>query len=125
MSVEERFEALMKNCEFLKAQTEEKEAQNHYLRKQLESSLKERRKAMRSSSSSRRSGSARGGKEEEEGPYLGSTSGEDSPRFLRRESRRPNNHFNDFKIDIPEFEGKLDPDDFLEWLQTVERVFEY
>jgi len=24
-----------------------------------------------------------------------------------------------------EFEGKLDPDDFLEWMQTVERIFEY
>ena len=24
-----------------------------------------------------------------------------------------------------EFEGRLDPDDFLEWIQTVERVFEY
>ena len=125
MSLEERFEALMKNCEFLKAQNEEKEAQNLYLRKQLESSLKERRKAMRSSSSSRRSGSVRGGKEKEEETYLGSSSGEDSPRILRREPRPQNTHFNDFKIDIPEFEGKLDPDDFLEWLQTVERVFEY
>jgi len=30
-----------------------------------------------------------------------------------------------FKVKIPEFEGRLDPDEFLEWLQTVERVFEY
>ena len=102
MSLEERFEALTKNCEFLRAQNEEKEAQNHYLKKQLESSLKERRKAMRSSSSSRRTGSVRGRREEEEGSYHGSSSGEDSPRFLRKESRRPNPHFNDFKIDIPE-----------------------
>ena len=80
---------------------------------------------MRSSSSSRRSSSARGGKEKEEEPYLGSSSGEDSPRFIRREPRHPHTHFNEFKVDIPEFEGKLDPDDFLEWLQTVERVFEY
>ena len=33
-------------------------------------------------------------------------------------------HF-DFKVDIPEFEGKLDPDEFLDWLQTVERVFDF
>lgn len=28
-------------------------------------------------------------------------------------------------MDIPEFEGQLDPDIFLDWLQTVERVFEF
>jgi len=32
---------------------------------------------------------------------------------------------NDFRVEIPEFEGKLDPEDFLDWLHTVERVFEY
>jgi len=31
----------------------------------------------------------------------------------------------DFKVEILEFEGRLDPDEFLEWLQTVKRVFEY
>ena len=33
-------------------------------------------------------------------------------------------HFNDFKVDIPEFEGRLQPDEFLDWLRTVERVFD-
>ena len=28
-------------------------------------------------------------------------------------------------MDIPEFEGQLDPDHFLDWLQTVERLFKY
>ena len=32
---------------------------------------------------------------------------------------------NDFRVDIPEFEGKLDLDEFLHWLQTVESVFDY
>ena len=41
------------------------------------------------------------------------------PRRGRRQSTT------EFKVDIPEFEGKLDPDDFLEWMQTVERIFEY
>ena len=38
------------------------------------------------------------------------------PRYQR--------HFNDFKVDIPEFEGRLQPDEFLDWLRTVERVFD-
>nr|GEW60037.1 reverse transcriptase domain-containing protein [Tanacetum cinerariifolium] len=28
------------------------------------------------------------------------------------------------RIEIPEFEGKLQPDDFLDWIQTVERIFD-
>ena len=39
--------------------------------------------------------------------------------------RRPIVRNNDIKVDIPDFEGKLQPDEFVEWLQTVERVFEY
>src|SRR5436190_3726408 len=29
------------------------------------------------------------------------------------------------KIDIPEFEGRMHPNDLLDWLHTIERVFEY
>jgi len=32
---------------------------------------------------------------------------------------------NDIKVDISEFDGMLQPDEFVDWLQTVERVFEY
>ena len=32
---------------------------------------------------------------------------------------------NDFKVEISEFKGKLDLEEFLDWLYTVERVFEY
>jgi len=28
-------------------------------------------------------------------------------------------------VDIPEFEGKLDLDEFLDWLQIVEKVFDF
>ena len=28
-------------------------------------------------------------------------------------------------MEVPEYEGKLDPEKFLDWLHTVERVFEY
>ena len=54
----------------------------------------------------------------------GSQSEGDSPRHPRRERRYTTNS-NDFKVDLPEFEGKLDPNDFLELMQTVERIFEY
>jgi len=30
---------------------------------------------------------------------------------------------NDFKVEISEFQGKLDPEEFLDWLHTVERIF--
>jgi len=40
-------------------------------------------------------------------------------RTPRREWCAPSN-FIDFRVDIPEFEGKLDPDEFLKWLHTVE-----
>ena len=28
-------------------------------------------------------------------------------------------------MEVPEFEGKLDPEEFLDWLRTIERGFEY
>lgn len=28
------------------------------------------------------------------------------------------------KVDIPEFDGRLHPDDFIDWLSTIERVFD-
>ena len=32
---------------------------------------------------------------------------------------------NYFKVEVLEYEGKLDPEEFLDWLCTVNRVFEY
>ncbi|VFQ83940.1 unnamed protein product [Cuscuta campestris] len=40
-------------------------------------------------------------------------------------TRNPEKSASDFKVDMPSFEGKNDPDDFLEWLETVERVFDF
>jgi hypothetical protein len=36
------------------------------------------------------------------------------------------NFFRDdeFKVDLPTFEGKFDPDIFTEWLLTVDRIFD-
>ena len=44
----------------------------------------------------------------------------ESPKVNRQTSRG-----DDLKVDIPEFEGRLDGDEFLEWVRTVERVFDY
>jgi len=48
----------------------------------------------------------------------------DVPRMPRRE-RRSTQNSNDFRVDIPEFESKLYPKEFLNWLSIVELVFEY
>jgi len=124
MTLEERLEAIMKNCEHLQARNEEKANQNEHLRRQLGHSLRQKRRERRSSSSSRPPGSAQG-EEEEEGPLSGGSQSEgDSPRHPRRERRHTSNS-NNFKVNLPKFEGKLDPNDFLELMQTVERIFEY
>ena len=60
--------------------------------------------------------------EREEKSYHSNLSDEDVPR---RHQRRQGSSLGDFRVDIPEFEGQLDPDHFLDWLQTIERVFEY
>jgi len=49
----------------------------------------------------------------------------ESSRVTRRTTRQLREAHFDFKVDIPEFEGKLDPDEFLDWLQTGERVYDF
>jgi len=53
---------------------------------------------------------------------LDSTSGDEPLRMARPELRIQANS-NDFKVEVPKYEGKLDPEEFLDWLHTVERVF--
>jgi len=45
---------------------------------------------------------------------VNSSSHEEPQRRVRKARRAPRNS-NDFKVEIPEFEDKLDPDEFLEW----------
>ncbi|VFQ89851.1 unnamed protein product [Cuscuta campestris] len=40
-------------------------------------------------------------------------------------TRAPIHEGSNFKVDIPTFDGKNDPDEFPEWLETVERVFDF
>jgi len=113
MSLEERFEALMKNYE-------EVRSQNEYLTKQLAKSMSNQRKNLCSTPSHETSKS----EHEDEGKSNPFASSSDEGRPRARRNQRNSNHSLDFKVKVPEFEGRLDPDEFLEWLQTAERVFE-
>jgi len=53
------------------------------------------------------------------------SSSDDEPLRMARPEPRFQANTNDFKVEIPEYEGKLDPEDFLDWLHTDERAFEY
>jgi len=124
MTLEEKFEALMKNYESLRIQNEEIKGQNEYLKQQLGESMKQRRKEMRSSRSSNSSESDQGEDNQEASHHLESSC-DDEPFRRPRRNRRSTLSFGDIKVEVPEFEGKLDPDKFLEWFQTVERIFDY
>jgi len=50
---------------------------------------------------------------------------EEEPQRRQRRERRYSSNFTDFRVEIAKFEGKLDPDEFLEWLCTIKRVSDY
>ena len=97
------------------------EAQVKYLQTQRGQLLNERKRWIYGSHSPRMDEAAVGSRGEERTHGYASSEEEVSMRspWPRREAHL------DFKVDIPEFEGQLDPDHFINWLQTVERVFEY
>ncbi|GKA57705.1 putative CCCH-type zinc finger family protein [Tanacetum coccineum] len=65
------------------------------------------------------------GEEEYDNPF-GSSSASDSGHSSHQHRRvRRSRHDFDFKVDIPEFDGKIQPDEFLDWLHTVEKVFDF
>ena len=53
------------------------------------------------------------------------SSREDEPLRMARLGLRIEATSIDFKVEMLEFDGKLDHEEFLDWLHTVERVFEY
>jgi hypothetical protein len=53
------------------------------------------------------------------------TSSSDSSLTRRCRPHHKSSRSDDIRVEIPDFEGKLQPDEFVDWLQTVERVFEY
>jgi len=62
---------------------------------------------------------------EEEASNALSFSEDDVPFERTKRGARPTFNSNDFNVEILEFEGKLAPYEFFEWLQTVERILEY
>ena len=94
---------------------EELEAQVKYLQSQLAQLMEEKRRWTRTPIPFHVEES-----DEEANNYQVNSSDEEVPRRKRQGS-----NLEDFRVEIPEFEGKLDPDHFLDWLQTIERIFEY
>ena len=119
-TVEEKLEAMSKQMQEMSVAHQELRAQNEYLRKQLGNHMKQKQKFFEVGE---QSGTKYRG--EEEASNASSYSDDEIPFERRRRVVRPTFNSNDFKVEIPEFEGKLDPDEFHEWLQTVERIFEY
>ena len=74
--------------------------------------MEERRRALRNSRSPRDQEARSRLEEEESHPHGSSSQGEEEGRPFW--PRGGNNL--DCKVDIPEFEGHLDPDPFLDWL---------
>jgi len=64
------------------------------------------------------------GHEEVFSHQVDSLSEEQPTRMMRGEPRFQANS-NDFRLEVPEFEAKLDPEEFHGWLHTVKRVFQY
>ena len=127
MSLEEKIEALTisyqstaKTNAELTQRLQELDNQNEYLRKQLKQSMKQKQRILESPTGS----TPEDFEEDCESQHSGFEQEEEPRRTPRREWRTPSNP-NDFRVELPEFEGKLDPDEFLEWLSTVERIFDY
>jgi len=126
MSIEEKLDAILKSNhditssnQELKSSNQELQAQNEYLRKQLGIFLKQKRQLNEASFFSPPRG------QEQVFSHTLDSSSEDEPLRMTRQDSHVQANSNHFRVEIPEFEGKLDPEDFLDWLHTVERVFEY
>ncbi|PKI65306.1 hypothetical protein CRG98_014270 [Punica granatum] len=58
-------------------------------------------------------------------PFHDEDSDSSTEKAYSRLDRR--NRFEDYgvKVDIPDFEGQMHPEDFIDWLATIERVFDF
>ena len=88
----------------------EMEARVKYLQSQLQRLMRERRNNLRDSPIP--SESCEPGESDSDFNPFGSQGR--ASKGSGRHGRHQGGGFNDFKVDIPEFEGKLDPDEFLD-----------
>ena len=123
MTLEERFEALMKQNDFLSRniqedaqKNQETQAQNEYLQRQLGAYLKQKQQANEEPLQSDLK------RQEHVFSHEVDSSSEDEPIRMARPDPRIQATSNDFKVEVPEYEGKYDPKEFLDWLHTVGRV---
>jgi len=61
--------------------------------------------------------------DEQESNFISSSSEDKTPRRTRGARRTPSNS-KDIKIKILKFERKLEANEFLDWLDTVEHIFD-
>ena len=101
----------------------ELEAQVKYLRSQLGQMMQEGRGTLRSSTSTSKQVDSDASNDESNS--LGDSEEDAYVMRSRRHHRPQDRTYNDFKVDIPDFQGQLDLNLFLDWLQTIERVFEF
>jgi len=86
--------------------------------------MKQKRKDISSSPSSISSESTRGERDEEGDKSIGSSSGKE-PIRRRTKGRGNQPDLDHIRVDVLEFEGRVDPNEFLEWLHNVKTVFNY
>jgi len=114
-----KFVALIQNYQSISILDQELENRNDYLRFQIGEALKKIKKAVRSPFDF---------VQEDDGKASSNSlrflSEEEPPKRSKRR-QRPLTNSNDFGVEILEFESKLDPDEFVEWLRIVEKIFEY
>jgi len=98
---------------------QETKAQNEYLRKEPSAFLKQKQKVNKEplQTEARR--------HKRVFSHNIDSSSEDEPLRMAGLEPRIQANSNYFKIEIAECEGKIDPKEFLDWLHTAERVFEY
>ena len=98
---------------------QETKAQKEYLQKQLGVFLKQKQQVSEEPFQSDPK------RQKQVSSHTLDSSNKDEPLRMARPKPWIQANTNDFKVKILEYEGKLDPGEFLDWLHTIERVFEY